>query len=313
MRIECYEPKNASIWDKFIDESNNGVFLFKRNYMDYHADRFADHSLMFFDNSKLIAVLPANLNNDVLFSHGGLTFGGVVCNNWAETQLMLEIFNELVKHCTSIGVKKVVYKAIPHIYHKYPSEADLYALFRNDAKLVRRDVSSTIFTNQRIPFSKNRRWCINKSIKHGLEVKRSYDFKSFMSIEAAVLGKKYGVKPTHNTQEIQLLAERFPENIKLFAAYKDDEMLSGAIVYESENVAHTQYISSTDKGKKLYATDLVLAFLVNDYYSKKQYFDFGISTEQNGRYLNSGLIAFKEEFGARSIVYDTYELETAKI
>ena len=37
-------------------------------------------------------------------------------------------------------------------------------------------------------------------------------------------------------------------------------------------------------------------------------FDFGISTEQGGRYLNEGLIFQKEGFGARTVVYDTYEL-----
>lgn len=39
-----------------------------------------------------------------------------------------------------------------------------------------------------------------------------------------------------------------------------------------------------------------------------KYFDFGISNENNGRFLNRGLIAQKEGFGARTIVHDFYEL-----
>ena len=38
-----------------------------------------------------------------------------------------------------------------------------------------------------------------------------------------------------------------------------------------------------------------------------KYFDFGISTEHNGRLLNEGLIYQKEGFGGRGICYDTYE------
>jgi hypothetical protein len=48
--------------------------------------------------------------------------------------------------------------------------------------------------------------------------------------------------------------------------------------------------------------------LLNDVYGEKPYFDFGISTVENGRSLNSGLIESKESYGARATVYDFYEL-----
>jgi len=309
LKILIYREELKPQWDNFITNSKNGVFLFYRDYMEYHADRFVDHSLMFFKGHKLVAVMPANIKDNVLFTHGGLTFGGIVSEYGMETQLMLEIFDKLVQYCEPVGIKKIIYKAIPHIYHKAPAEEDLYVLFRHNAKLIRRDVSSTIFLKERIPFSKGRGWCIKKSKIKGLEVKRSYDFKTFMAIEEENLRKKYNVRPTHTADEIQLLASRFPENIKLFTAHKDDTMYAGVIIYESKNVAHTQYIAATDEGKKLYATDLILDFLINDKYAKKKYFDFGISTEKEGKFLNVGLITQKEEFGARAVVYDTYELE----
>jgi hypothetical protein len=58
----------------------------------------------------------------------------------------------------------------------------------------------------------------------------------------------------------------------------------------------------------LSATDLTLDFLI-DYYSRKEYFDFGISTEKDGYYLNNGLIQYKESFGARATVYDHYIID----
>ena len=166
-----------------------------------------------------------------------------------------------------------------------------------------------MFMKERVAFSKGRKWSVKKSKTSGLEVRRSHDFKTFMAIEGDNLRRKYGVKPTHTADEIQLLAGRFPESIKLFATHKGDAMVAGVIVYESKNVAHSQYIAASDEGKKLLATDFIFDFLINDYYAEKKHFDFGISTEEEGRVLNVGLITHKEEFGARAVVYDTYELD----
>ncbi|MGB9915117.1 MAG: GNAT family N-acetyltransferase [Candidatus Bathyarchaeales archaeon] len=306
-----YDAEYKLLWDEFIANSKNGCFLFYRDYMEYHSDRFKDFSLMFFDNNRLIAVMPANINDDFLFSHGGLTFGGIITDRKMRTPLMLKIFNVLKEHLKAEGIKRIIYKAIPHIYHIYPSEEDLYALFRYDAKLIRRDVSSTIFMREKLAFDKKRRWGVKKSKNANLEIKRSYDFETFMIIEEENLNKKYGIKPTHTADEMLLLADRFPGNIKLFTADKDGKMVAGTIIYESnKKVAHVQYISSTDEGKKLYALDAIFDYLINEYYKDKvEYFDFGISTEKEGKFLNVGLITQKEEFGARAVVYDTYEIE----
>ena len=110
---------------------------------------------------------------------------------------------------------------------------------------------------------------------------------------------------------MRLLADRFPDNIKLFAGYRDDEMLGGVIVYETPRVAHAQYIATTDAGKELAAHDCVMDQLLNEVYTDKAYFDFGISTEDCGRLLNAGLIENKESFGARAVAYDHYELDAA--
>jgi len=309
IKVYRYEPKYKSLWDRFVAEAKNGIFLFYRDYMEYHSDRFSDFSLLFYDDNRLAAVMSANIRDDLLFSHGGLTFGGVISDDKMKTPLMLEIFDALKEYLKAQGITKVVYKAIPYIYHDVPAEEDLYALFLHNAKLVRRDVSSTIFMKEKIAFSKGRKWAVKKSKSSGLGVRQSYDFKTFMSIEEDNLRGKYGVKPTHTAEEIQLLADRFPENIKLFAAYENEIMVAGVIIYENKNVAHTQYIASTDEGKGLFAGDLILDFLISEHYREKKYLDFGISTEKEGRFLNVGLITQKEEFGARAVVYDTYELD----
>lgn len=312
LEILRYKDKHKSLWDEFVTKSKNGVFLFYRDYMEYHSDKFTDCSIMFFDDDRLIAIMPGNIEANTLFSHGGLTFGGVISDRKMRTPTMLKVFDALKEYLSTLGIEKVRYKVIPYIYHSIPAEEDRYALFLHNARLIKRDVSASIFMRDRVSYSKGRKWCINKSRKSGLEVKRSYDFKNFMAIEEEILKKKYGVKPTHTADEIELLATRFSENIKIFAAYKDGSMVAGVIVYESENVAHAQYIAASEEGQKVYATDSVLDFLINKYYVEKKFFDFGISTEENGWYLNTGLDEYKESFGARAIMYDSYEMDIKK-
>jgi hypothetical protein len=309
VQVAKYESSQKNSWDDFVTRSKNGVFLFQRDYLEYHADRFPDNSLMFYDeDGGLIALLPATSSEGVLSSHGGLTFGGMVSDAKMKVSLMLDVFAAALLHLQSQGITKLIYKVVPHIYHQLPAEEDLYALFRNEARLFRRDVSSTIEMKERLPFTKGRKYAVKLSAKGGVDVRRSFDFKTFMAIEEDRLETKYGVKPVHTEAEIGLLAERFPENIKLFAAYDNQEMLAGVVIYESAQVAHAQYIGATDEGRSLGASDLIIDRLINDYYAQKKYFDFGISTEEGGRRLNHGLAENKQGFGARAVVYDTYEL-----
>jgi len=312
IRVEKYEPKYKPAWDQFISQSKNGVFLFYRDYMEYHSDRFTDHSLLFFDDDQLVALMPANIKENVLVSHGGLTFGGVISDSRMRMPTMLEIFDAFIIYLKRLGVVQVIYKAIPHIYHTVPAEEDLYALFRHNAQLIRRDVSSTIDMREKMRFSKGRKWGVNQARKSGLVVKQSHDFKTFMAIEEHVLRTRHGVKPVHTAEEIALLASRFPDNIQLFAAYRREAMLGGVIMYESKNVAHAQYIAANDEGRECGALDLVMDFLINERYAAKRYFDFGISTENEGRYLNMGLVENKEGFGARATVYDFYKLDLSQ-
>ena|SRR5882724_9216364 len=309
MQIVPYEPGRKSEWDHFVARSKNGLFLFQRDYTDYHADRFPDKSLMFYDErGQLLALLPATISDSVLSSHAGLTFGGVVSDTGMKVALMFEIFEAVLAHLRDQGIVKVIYKAMPHIYHRLPAEEDLYVLFRNGARIFRRDVSSSILLKERLPFSKGRKWAIKQGQKNGLEIRKSDDFRSFMAIEEQVLGEKHDLRPVHTAEEIQMLAERFPDNIKLFSAYAGSSMLGGVVVYESDTVAHAQYIAANDEGKQKGALDFILDYLINVYYQNKNYFDFGISTEDEGRYLNPGLIENKQSFGARAIVHDFYEI-----
>jgi hypothetical protein len=310
MNVIKYTSVYKKIWDEFVKNSKNGHFFFQRDYMEYHTDRFEDFSLLYFDETKkLIAVLPANIKDKILYTHQGLTFGGFLTGDKMKTETMLDIFEALKEFLKKEKINKLVYKCIPHIYHIKPSEEDRYALFRNDAKLIRRDVTSTIDLTEPVRYSKGRKWTISKAKKEALETFESDDYETFWQLLTNVLESNHEVKPVHTLEEIKKLAHLFPKNIKLYLSRKDTEIISGALIYENQKIVHTQYLANSKEGRELGALDLLLDYLIQNIYKDKKYFDFGISNEDAGRYLNTGLIAQKEGFGARTVVHDFYELE----
>jgi len=82
-----------------------------------------------------------------------------------------------------------------------------------------------------------------------------------------------------------------------------------SIVYETDVVADVQYIAATEQGDAEHALDAVVDFLIEVEYSHKRWFDFGISTTEEGRSLTLGLVRNQESFGARVVAYDTYRIE----
>jgi hypothetical protein len=308
LTVSLYKPEYRQLWDNFVETSKNGVFLFNRDYMEYHSSRFIDHSLMFFKGEKLVGLMPANLEGHTLHSHAGLTFGGVISGYNMTPKLMLEVFDKLIADSKEHGIEQIIYKTIPYIYHSVPAEEDLYALFRHNAHLIGRNVSSAVFLPSRLPFDSRRKESLRKARKNGLEVKRSYDLKSFMVLAEYVLMEKHGVRPVHTVEELEPLMHCFPENIKLFVSTLGGKMLAGIIMYESANVAHGQYAANSVEGRSVGAQDAIEDYLINHYYLGKRYYDFGISTTKLGRELNEGLLSRKEGFGASAVNYDFYEL-----
>jgi hypothetical protein len=312
LTVVPYTSADKAIWDTCVRSSKNGTFLFYRDYCEYHADRFTDHSLLFFDETTLIAIMPANIAGDTVVSHGGLTYGGVISGTGMKAGTMLQLFDVLIGFLKSQGIAHLIYKAVPHIYHRLPAEEDLYALYVNGASLIRRDASATLFLRELLPFGKGRKGEIKRGKAAGLAVSQDHDFECFLRIQEELLRVKYNRKPTHTSSELERLAGLFPDNIKLFTARHKGQMLAGIVIYETDVVAHAQYISATDEGKSIGAVDVILDYLINDYYREKKYLDFGISTEDSGRYLNAGLMQNKESYGARTIAYDFYGLDLTK-
>lgn len=316
--IKDYSEADRGRWDTFVARSNNGTFLFQRDYMDYHADRYPDASLMAIDDDDgaVRALLPANRRANDLISHEGLTYGGFVTDQRITVETMLDLFEASLRHLRGAGVRTLIYKSVPHIYHQSPAEEDLYALFIYGAELYRRDVMSVLNYGADHAWEDRWRWRMRKAgraRRAGLEVRPSDEYDRFWSLLTANLQRRHGVRPVHSVEEIELLAGRFPERIQLFGAYRGDSLEAGAITYLSETVCHAQYSASSEQAREVRALDLVFAHIIDLFRGRVRFFDFGISTERNGRSLNEGLLVYKQRFGARAVMHDFYRLTLSDV
>jgi hypothetical protein len=309
LRVERYTAEHRAEWDAFVRSSKNGTFLFERDYMEYHSDRFVDSSLIVRDRrARLIALLPASRDEATLMSHGGLTYGGFVSGGRMTTTRMLDVFGACLDQIRDEGIERLVYKCVPHIYHSHPAEEDAYALFINGAQLFRRDVSAAIDTRRPLPLKEGREGVLRRARRAGLSVAQVDGFQQFWPVLENNLRERHDAKPVHSLEEITYLARCFPENILLFQCARAGETLAGVVVYVSARVCHIQYTGTSAEGRRHGALDLVLAAIIERFSATHDVIDFGTSTERNGCHLNRGLADFKEGFGARAVNYDTYEL-----
>lgn len=309
--VKRYDDQDKEMWNSFNRNSKNSLFMFDRNYMDYHKDRFQDHSLMFYSDDDLIAILPMSQKDNVLISHGGLTYGGFITDSKMKQHTMNDCFEELIKYAKSNDIKKIRYKVIPHIYHSQPAEEDRFSLYANGAHLITVDASTYINLLSPLKMPKGRKAQISRAKREGVTVSILQDieaYKEFISLENSVLEERHDTKAVHTAEELKMLHDRFPENIHLFAALKEDKIIAGTVIFEYDQVVHTQYMAANDEARLIGALDLSVATVIEKYRTSKKWLDFGISTEHDRVFLNEGLISQKEGFGGRTGVYDVWEI-----
>lgn len=310
--IRKYQSSDYPIWNEFVANAKNATFLFHRDFMEYHQDRFEDFSLLIFDEKNLLkAILPANRVGENLYSHQGLTYGGLVLQQKSKFQEVIGMMKTILQFLQNQHIVSLQLKQLPTIYCDFPSDEMEYLSFILNAKLVRRDSLSVLDLKTDYNFSKDRKQAINRGVKSELIVKEENIFAAFWNeILIPNLVQKHNTHPVHNLNEITYLKSKFPSNIRQFNVYLGDELVAGTTIFESEFVAHSQYISGNSNKNELGSLDFLHNTLISYTFKDKKYFDFGISNENQGKNINEGLLYWKESFGARTIVQNFYEIET---
>ncbi|MDO8324457.1 MAG: GNAT family N-acetyltransferase [Phenylobacterium sp.] len=310
LRLVAYRPELRARWNAFVTSSKNGTFLFDRDFMEHHADRFEDASLVAFegpDESNIVALLPATRLGDRLISHGGLTYGGWVTDRRMTTAAMLILFDLLRSWSGGHGVAELRYKATPRCYHSLPADEDLYALFRQGAVVVRQDVTSVIDLNPGVAWSKGKRHALSKARKLGVTAVLSDDFDDFHEALREVLSA-HDATPAHSVDDLKRLVSRFPEHIRLYAADLEGRAIAYALVFDCGQTAHTQYLAARPEGRQSGGLETIVQRLQFEDFSSRRFLSFGISTTNDGRTLNLGLVAQKEMFGARALICPHFDL-----
>ena len=309
--IRRYRKEDAGIWNDFAANARNSTFLFNRGYMDYHSDRFHDCSWMAYKGNTLMAILPANIDEDmILHSHQGLTYGGwILPPAHLDGADLLEIFNQAVDVWREEGIKRLDYKPLPYIYSARPSEEDIYALFRLGAHISEINLSAAINLREPVVYNKLRRRSLKKASSLPFIIEEMSDAGEFMSLVAACLRERHDTAPVHTAAEISLLMSRFPDNIKLYGLRLGGNLEAAVMVYDTGRVAHAQYIASTPTGRRANLLTPLFDYLIRECYAEREYFDFGISNEDHGRYINEGLLRQKYSYGATGVAYQRFELD----
>lgn len=312
--IHNYEPSDADEWDAFCKTTHQGTFLHSRRFLSYHGERFRDRSLLLKKDGVIVALLPAAEKSDdseTVISHPGITYGGLLHAGKVMGEDTIEAFQSIITHFSQLGYKKFIYKAVPEIYHQAPCDDDLYAMFRLGAVRVRCDLSCTINLGNRLPVSNRRKRSLIKAEKSGVVTESgAHLFAGLWEVLKENLQTKHNARPVHTLEEITHLSDLFPRNIDATCALVDEEIVAGVVTFETPTCVHAQYIASSVRGYEISALDLIFDHLIsNAARSEKQWFDFGISNEQEGKVLNFGLYKYKSEFGGGGITHEFYEIE----
>ncbi len=302
-----YSYEMSQEWDDLVQDSDVSHFMFHRKFIEYHKDRFHDHSLLILKNNKIIGCLPANEKENCLYSHQGLSFGGLILGKkYNRAENIVHILDGILQYALDNNFHSLIYKCIPAIYHKRNAFADYYALRQRAILNETCDLSSTICLQNDFSFSTLRKRNVKKAEKQQFCIELHSDaWEAYWQVLSDRLRLRFDKKPVHTISEIQMLKDIFPENIHL-ACINDSQtqnVLAGVVMFLVNGVAHAQYIAVNTEYEDLGPLDLLFSKLIGYYKNMNfKYFDFGISTEAGGDFLNTGLAAFKEGFGATSTI-----------
>lgn len=309
--VQKYQESDYEKWNAFIGDSKNATFLFHRDFMEYHKDRFEDFSMIILDGDKWVAVLPANVVDNQVFSHQGLTYGGLVFSKKVKAETVESILDCLLFFLKENAIKILLYNPIPSFYFPRGNTEMDFLLIKRGAVLVKKEMNLAINLSVPLDISKSKLKHFRKCQKNEMQIVEGNQLDIFWEfvLEPRLL-IKHQVKPVHSKDEILFLNSKFPENIKQYTVWIEDHIVAGITLFETDNVVKSQYGATTIKGEALRALDFLFVILIEKYKKQgKLFFDMGTVKENNESGYNAGLLKQKEELGCTVFSQDYLKLE----
>jgi len=306
-KVVKYTSVHYVEWNSFVSQSKNGTFLFHRDFMEYHKDRFEDFSLMVFKRNKLVALLPAHIVGGTVYSHKGLSYGGFLVLSDLRSQDYILSFSTLLEFLEKESISSLFLKTMPYIYNKSIGDEIRYVLSVLEAKQDFCDSYFVIDTIEDYKPNRNRKRAIKLAKQKGVTLIRSGIEIFWSDILIPNLKNKFNIKPVHSIDEILYLQRLFPDRIVFFGAKHGGEIKAGVVMFITETVAHFQYSSGTDDRTQTGALDFLFHEIIKRYHDKK-YISFGSSSTDKSLKIDAGLSYWKESFGAHLMAQDAFTI-----
>ena len=315
--IDHNTNNNQEDWDHFIQDSDNGTLFHERKFLNYHPpDRFLDHSLIFKNKNKIIALFPATVKSNReeinLISHSGASYGGFVYKD-ISIHNAFYLVEDLLDYARGNNFKRIIITIPPIIYCNRLNNHIEFALIHNGFQYLKRELTSVIKLNNTMKevlalYKNEARTAINKAQRMGLKIKISSDYDAFYSILIPNLELHGNLSPTHNVKEIKKLVELFPDKIFLFGAFLGEKMIAGIIIFICNSRVALAFYISDKKEYQLYRPVNLLVYQIMQWALERNFSYIDLGTISINMKLNWGLGKFKETFGARAIFRDTFEI-----
>lgn len=317
IKIVEYNTEYRSIWDSFVDNSNNGTMFHKQDFLDYHTPgRFNFYHLLFFINNKLIAVLPGGLKDDgrTFWSPTGASYGSIVTND-ISFELSLEIVDAFMEFCRAKGIVDAYLIPPPLIYSINYSQhieyAMLYRKFDFELHYISHAIDLKIGDDFLQHFDKTARKAIHKIQRDNLiTIKPSQDYETFNQI-LLTNKAKHNAKPTHSLEDMLKLQKLMPDNLILNMVYYGDIPIGGSWLFLANKKVvlcfYNMLLYEYEHLKPVYLInyETVRWAIENGY----EWVDIGVSQDTKAddpMTPSLNLIYFKERFNARGILRSTY-------
>src|SRR5690606_14219453 len=232
-------------------------------------------------NRKLVAVMPANRVGDVIHSHKGLTYGGIVYDNLKASEVG-EIVDAIVFFLKSDGFVRIDVKNIPNFYQRNHSHELHYFLIRNHGSLSATEMNLAIDYSKKSSLSKSKLKHFRRVSQLGMEIRREHQFSDFWDqVLVPRLREKYHTNPVHSKSEIELLATRFPNNICQYNVYYETKIIAGITLFNFGDVVKSQYGATTSTGENMRALDYLFINLIQEFSTSHSFFDMGTVTDSS--------------------------------
>lgn len=307
--VRKYQSTDYTVWNQFVSEAKNGTFLFHRDFMEYHNDRFEDFSMLVFDQkNNLIAIIPANFSKTEVISHQGLTYGGFVLTKNIGGSNFAKVFQSVLTFLQSSGIAIFTIKMQPPLYSEIGNVGLDFCLFQKGINAYRKDMALLIDYSYQHRFHKSKEKHWKKFDDLHLEIREESSLKMFWEkVLVPRLSEKHQSSPVHTLEEIEKLKALFPNSIRQFSIYKEETILAGITIFEFKNGAKSQYGATTQEGEENRALDFLFMHLIEKFKREgKRFFDMGIVND--GTSCNEGLLKQKEELGCAVYTQDHYKI-----